>query len=823
MASSDTHHVSFGVSGLSCGSCSARLEKALGKVDGVDAVSVNLTTARADVDFDTRMTNAAALSDAVERTGYSAQIERSEFGIDGMSCGSCAARAEKSLNALVGVVSASVNVATERARVDYFAETVDSAKLFEAVRKVGFTPLESDAQTQRTADSGPDEATVYKRSLVFAAVFCIPLFVIAMLPMLPGVETSMHSVLSERGWRLIELLLVLPIQFWAGRHFYRLGSQELRHGAPGMNSLVMIGSNAAFFYSLAALTIPGVFPPNTAHTYFDAAGMIVTLILLGRYLEALAKGRTSQAVYELMALNAPTARVKRDGDWQTIDADEVTIDDVVLVRPGERVPVDGEVIAGTSRVDESMISGEPVPVAKDENAETIGGTVNQNGQLEIRVSRTGGDTVLSKIVRMIESAQAEKPTIQAIADRIAGVFVPIILVIAVVTFIAWIAFGSSPALPTAFVTTVSVLLIACPCAMGLATPAAIMVATGRGAAMGVLFRRGTAVETLAGVDTVVFDKTGTLTEGQPRLTELETISGFDEELVLRLSAGVQMRSEHPLGAAIVASARARGLAPAEATEFTAYPGEGVAANVEDRTVQIGSASYLERLGVATESLLERAQALAHTARTPLYIVIDGELAALVAVADPIRDDARTAIDTLQASGLEIAMLTGDNPATAEAVAGELGIDKVLAGVLPDDKAREIQRLQTADKRVAFVGDGVNDAPALTRADVGIAVGSGTDIAIEAGDVVLMRSDLAGVVNAVVLARRAMRVIRQNFGWAYGYNVLLIPIAAGVFYPVIGWLLSPALAAAAMGASDVIVLTNSLRLRRVRPTEPVKAA
>ncbi|NNC24169.1 heavy metal translocating P-type ATPase [Salinisphaera sp. USBA-960] len=810
---SGLQRVDFGVDGMTCGSCSARVEKVLGRVDGVERASVNLTTQRADVELDPRQTGVSDVFSAVEKAGYTPVAERIEFGIEGMSCGGCAARAEKNLNALTGVVSASVNIATERARVDYLAGTIARDALFSAVEKAGFSPIEPDTDNTQTSAESPSDAAIYKQSLLFAVVFTVPLFVVAMASMVPGVGTAMHDVLPERGWQLIELLLVLPVQFWAGRNFYRFGWRECRHLAPGMNSLVMIGSSAAFLYSLAALAIPGVFPAETAQTYFDAAGMIITLILLGRYLEALAKGRTSEAVHQLMALHAPTARVARDGQWQTIDADEVVVGDVVQVRPGERIPVDGAVTAGNSYVDESMISGEPVPVEKSADAETIGGTVNQNGQLEVRVMRTGNDTVLAKIVRMVESAQSEKPAIQAIADRIAGVFVPVILVVAAVTFAAWMAFGASPALPTAFVTAVAVLLIACPCAMGLATPAAIMVATGRGARMGVLFRRGTAVEQLASVATVVFDKTGTLTEGTPRLTELETTGGFDRRAVLRLVASVEAKSEHPLGAALVAAARDDALEIAGAHAFTTYPGQGVEAVVDDRRVQVGSSAYLASLGIETGAFAARAEELAHQARTPLFVAVDGQLAALVAVSDPIRDDARRTIEALHAAGLEIAMLTGDNRATAEAVAAEIGIDRVMADVMPDAKADQIKRLQDSANAVAFVGDGVNDAPALTRADVGIAVGSGTDIAIEAGDVVLMRADLTGVVGALQLARRAMRVIRQNFGWAYGYNVLLIPVAAGVLYPATGWLLSPVLAAGAMGASDVMVLANSLRLRR----------
>ena len=825
MAGQHTRRIDFGVDGMNCGACVARVEKRLARVAGVQDASVNLATGRARVDVDADAGNADALFEAVEQAGYTPVAETLEFGVRGMTCGGCVARIEKRLGALDGVIRATVNLTTERARVEYLAGVVDRDAIFERVTATGYTPVELDAEETATEDDtgDADEAGRLKRAVLFAAAFTIPLFAIAMAPMIPGVASAMHGLMPERAWKGVELLLVLPVLFWAGRRFYTQGWAELRHAAPGMNSLVMIGSNAAFFYSLAAFSVPQLFPSDTANTYFDAAGMIVTLILLGRYLEALARGRTSQAVRGLMQLQARTARVRRDGDWQAVSVDAVVVDDVVSVRPGERVPVDGQVVSGESYVDESMISGEPVPVEKTADAEVVGGTVNQSGHLEIRATSVGGDTVLAQIIRMVEEAQAEKPAIQAIADRIAGVFVPIVMAIAAVTFVAWLILGPSPALALAFVAAVSVLLIACPCAMGLATPTAIMVGTGRGAAMGVLFRRGTAIEQLAGVNTVVFDKTGTLTEGAPALTELEPVADFDRGTVLRRIAAVEALSEHPVGAAIVAAARDAGHDLPAATDFAAHSGEGVEARVEGRRVQIGAARYMQRLGIDTAALEARADSLARAARTPLFAAIDGRLAALVAVADPARNEARDTVDALHDLGLDVAMLTGDNEATARAVADELGIDRVMAGVMPDAKADEIKRLQRDHARVAFVGDGINDAPALTRADVGVAVGSGTDIAIESGDVVLMRADLAGVVNAIALARRTMSTIRMNFGWAYGYNVLLIPLAAGVFYPWTGWLLSPALAAAAMSLSSVFVLTNSLRLRRFAPALAPRAS
>lgn len=742
--------------------------------------------------------------------------ETLEFGIEGMMCGACVARVETKLRKVEGVREASVNLATERAKVTLDRQPDDSNAVFGAVESAGYTPVALDAD-KGTADETdePSEAEQLKRAVILAAVFTVPLFVIAMARMVPGVAGAMNALAPPMVWTIAELVLATPVQFVAGWRFYRLGWSELKHAAPGMHSLVMIGSNAAYFYSLIALAAPQIFPAGSAHTYFDAAGMIVTLILVGRYLEALARGRTSQAVQGLIKLQSRTARIKRDGQWREIDVGEVARGDRIAIRPGERVPVDGMVVSGRSYVDESMISGEPAPVAKAADAEVIGGTISGDGALEIQASRVGGDTVLAQIIRMVEDAQAEKPAIQAVADRIAGVFVPIVMGVSVATFIGWLVFAPGPGsgLALAFVAAVSVLLIACPCAMGLATPTAIMVGTGRGAAMGVLFRRGTALEQLAQADTVVLDKTGTLTEGAPALTELETRESFGDDDVLRRAAALEAASEHPIGRAIVAAAEQRGIKLPETHDFATHTGQGVAAVIEGHTVQIGAARFMQALAVDHAPLAQRAAELAEAARTPLYVAIDGQLAALIAVADPARPEAADMVAALHARGAEVAMLTGDNEATARAIADELGIDRVMAGVMPGAKADEIKRLQGDGHRVAFVGDGVNDAPALTQADVGIAVGSGTDIAIEAGDVVLMRADLAGVVNAIALAARTLHTIQMNFVWAYGYNVLLIPLAAGALYPLTGWLLNPAAAAAAMSVSSIFVLTNSLRLRR----------
>ncbi len=813
--------VSFAVQDMTCASCVARVERTLEKVPGVREAEVNLATEKASVTADEEQADAAALFAAVEKAGYRPVAEHREFGVAGMTCASCVARVERAIRKLPGVLDATVNLATEKANVDYLPDTVDPGRIKQAIAKAGYTPrdmAEEAAGEDRERAAREAEIAALRRNVLFAAAFTLPLFLVAMLRHLPGAEPAMLALLPERGWMWIELVLATPVQFYAGRRFYRQGWAELSHLSPGMSSLVMLGSSAAYFYSLLALLAPQLFPAGTAKSYFEAAAVIVTLILLGRLLEAIAKGRTSEAIKKLMQLQAKTARVLRDDEEIEILIEEVVADDLVLVRPGERLPVDGVVVEGASFVDESMITGEPIPVEKQSGAEVVGGTVNKTGAFTLRATRVGADTVLSQIIKMVEEAQSTKPPIQRLADRIASVFVPIVLAIAAATFAVWLAFGPTPALSFAFVTAVSVLLIACPCAMGLATPTAIMVGTGKGAEMGVLFRKGAALETLARVDTVVLDKTGTLTLGRPELTDFVDLRGdaaaADE--TLRLIAAAEARSEHPIAEAIVRAAQELGLELPAVSGFRADPGFGIEAEVEGHTIEVGADRYMERLGIDLGEAAARAGALAAQAKTPLYAAVDGALAAVIAVSDPLKDSSREALQALQALGFEVAMLTGDNRATAEAIAREVGIDRVLAEVLPDRKAAEVKRLQAEGKSVAFVGDGINDAPALAQADVGIAIGTGTDIAIEAGDVILMSGDLRGIVNAASLSKRTLRTIWLNFFWAYAYNVALIPVAAGALYPVIGVLLSPMLAAAAMSVSSLFVVTNSLRLRRYRP-------
>ncbi|RMH48514.1 MAG: copper-translocating P-type ATPase, partial [Alphaproteobacteria bacterium] len=636
--------------------------------------------------------------------------------------------------------------------------------------------------------------------------------------LVPGMAALIDRTIGATGSALVQMALTALVLMWPGRVFLAKGIPALMRGAPDMNALVALGAGAAFLYSSVVALVPGAVPAAARGIYFEAAAVIVTLILLGRWLEARAKGRAGAAISRLLALRPTTARVERNGHVLEVPAEDIRVGDLVHVLPGGRVPVDGTVVSGTSFVDESMITGEPVPVQKSAGATVVGGTVNGNGALVIRATRVGADTTLAQIIRMVEDAQASKLPIQALVDRVTEWFVPAVMAVALVTFALWLAIGPEPRLSHALVAAVSVLLIACPCAMGLATPTSIMVGTGRAAELGILFRKGDALQALGEVDRVVFDKTGTLTLGRPELVEIVTMPGADEAEVLAAAAAIEAQSEHPIARAILTGARERGLDVPEATSFEALTGLGAVGTVGGRRVLVGADRLMRREGIATDELAEAASAASARGRTPLFVAIDGRAVAFLAVADPLKSTARTAIEALRDMGIATALVTGDNRVTAQAVADELGISEVVAEVLPAGKVEAVERLrdETRGGRLAFVGDGINDAPALAAADVGIALGTGTDVAIETADVVLVSGDPVGVVNAVHVSWATMRNIRQNLAWAFGYNILLIPVAAGALYPAFGILLSPMLAAGAMAFSSVSVVTNALRLRRLRP-------
>jgi heavy metal translocating P-type ATPase len=746
------------------------------------------------------------------------------FSVEGMTCAACAQRVQRALRRVDGVLDASVNLATERASVRYAPGVAAPDALREAVRRAGYDVVEAAEPGASVADAERDareqEQLELKRRLLMAAALTLPLWLLEMGSMLvPALGHWLHALVPMQALWVASFALASAVQLGPGWRFYRTGWAALRHSSPDMNTLVALGTSAAYGYSVVATFAPGLLPDGAVHVYYEAAATIVTLVLVGKYLEAVAKGRTSEAIRKLMGLQPKTARVVRGGEEVELPIDAVVPRDLVRVRPGEKVPVDGVVVEGGSYVDESMITGEPVPAEKAEGAEVVGGTVNQTGSFLFRATRVGAETVLAQIVRLVEDAQASRPKIQALADRVVAVFVPVVLALAALTFGAWLVVGPEPALTYALAAAVSVLIIACPCSMGLATPVSVMVGTGKAAEMGVLFRKGEALQTLQETAVVLLDKTGTLTMGRPQLTDLVPAAGFYEDDVLRLVAAVEDRSEHPVARAVVEAAAARGLDVPAVEAFEAVPGFGARGTVAGLRVEVGADRFMAQLGVDVGPFARTAGDLADEGKTPLYAAVDGRLAAVLAVADPVKETSAEAVAALKARGLRVAMVTGDNRRTAEAVARRLGIDEVLAEVLPDGKAEAVRRLQGEGRdgrsRVAFVGDGINDAPALAQADVGLAIGTGTDVAIESADVVLMRGDLRGIVDALALSRATLRNVRQNLFWAFAYNAVLIPVAAGALYAPFGLLLSPVLAAGAMGLSSVFVLSNALRLRRFR--------
>jgi Cu+-exporting ATPase len=812
----------IGVQGMTCANCSARVERALRKAPGVAEAAVNLATERASVRFDEATATAAGVAAAVTDAGYTPIVADLEIGVGGMTCANCSNRVERALRKTPGVLEATVNLATERATVRYFPATVSPADIGRAIEEAGYAPRPLDREEDAEAEDAEARARetdlrARLRDTVVAAVLSVPIVVLAMGPMVvPGLADALARLApSPRFWDWVQLVLGTAVTFGPGRRFFSTGWAAFRHLSPDMNSLVMTGVGAAWLYSAVAVLAPGLLPAQARHLYFESAAVVVTLILMGKYLEALAKGRTGAAIKKLVGLQAKTARVVRDGVERDVPIASVARGDVVIVRPGERVPVDGEVREGESYVDESMLTGEPMPAAKRAGDRVVSGTVNQHGVLRVEARQVGRQTMLAQIIRMVEQAQGSKLPIQRLADRVVSVFTPIVLAIAAITFAVWLALGPTPAITLALVSTVAVLVVACPCAMGLATPAAIMVGSGRAAELGVLFRKGEALEALSHVDTVVFDKTGTLTVGRPQLTDLAPAPGREAAEVLRFAAGADSGSEHPLATAILAAAEARAVEYPKAELFEAIPGYGVKATVAGHSVLLGAERLLVRESVATDALAERATALAEHGRTPIYLAVDGAAWGVLGVADPLKPESAAVVAALKAKGLRVGMITGDSSRTAKAIARQAGLDEVEAEVLPSGKAESVRRLQAQGRKIAFVGDGINDAPALAQAEVGVAVATGTDIAIEAADVTLTRGDLRGLLNALEVARRTMRTIRANLFWAFIYNVLLIPLAAGVFYPAWGLLLNPMLAGLAMGLSSVFVVTNSLRLRRVR--------
>ncbi len=816
----DTKTLGLRVEGVSCASCVRRIEQALAQVPGVVRANVNLATEKATVVYDPARVTPRELVEAVSAAGYKAAVadrKRVTFPIKGMSCASCVRRVENVLSRMDGVHRASVNLATEKAAVEYDPSVVSAADLQQAVRDAGFQVEALEQQEDEDRERTARERSLRRLVLDFTvAVFFTILVLIGSLPhMYPPWAGYAPVILTEPLTLLVLTALVL---FGSGWRFFAGSYTALRHRTADMNVLVALGTTTAWVYS-AALTL---FPDYLTelgfpyHIYYDAAAVIVTLILLGRLLEARARGKTSEAIRKLMGLQAKTARVVRDGEEVDIPIEEVMVGDVIRVRPGERIPVDGEIVFGRSAVDESMLTGESIPVGKEVGDEVVGATINKTGTFTFRATKVGRDTALAQIIRLVEEAQGSKAPIQRLVDVVAAYFVPAVVSIAVFSFILWYIFGPPPTLIFALTTFIAVLIIACPCALGLATPTAIQVGTGKGAELGILFKGSESLETAHRVRAVIFDKTGTLTEGKPKLTDVVPHGDFAEDDLLRWVAAVESGSEHPLGQAIVAGTKERDLPVDNPEEFEAVPGHGVRARVEGREVVVGNRKLMADRRIDVADLEETAGRLSAEGKTPVFAAVDGVPAGVLAVADTLKKHSAEAVRELQKRGIEVLMITGDNRRTAEAIARRVGIKRVLAEVLPEHKAQEVKKLQEEGKVVAMVGDGLNDAPALAQADVGIAIGTGTDVAMEASDVTLITGDLRGVVNALELSKATIGMIRQNLFWAFGYNIVLIPVAAGILYPAYGILLNPMLAAAAMAFSSISVVSNSLRLRWFKP-------
>jgi len=781
------------VLGMTCAACSARVEKALNKQKGVVDASVNLLQQKASVEYNSDEINIDELVKAIEKTGYEVPTDQRTLLIEGMTCAACSARVEKALSKIDGVIRSNVNLSTNKALVQFYSGSVSDETLIKAVEKAGYkAQVEYERNIDREKELREKEIKSLKTSFIISLIFTIPLFS-AMFFHMAGI----HNILTN-GY--FQLLLATPVQFIVGYRFYKGAYKSLRGGGANMDVLVAMGTSAAYFYSLYNLLV------GVHEYYFEASAVIITLILLGKTFEAIAKGRTSEAIKKLMGLQPKTARVIKDGIEKDIPIEEVQIEDIIVVRPGERVPVDGVIIEGNSSIDESMITGESIPVDKSVGDEVIGATINKFGSFKFQATKVGKDTVLSQIVKMVEEAQGSKAPVQRLADKISGIFVPIVIGIALVTFlIYYLVVGD---FNIGLINAVAVLVIACPCALGLATPTAIMVGTGKGAENGILFKSGEHLERAHEMKAIVFDKTGTITKGEPEVTDIIPVGNMDRDELLKLAATVEKTSEHPLGQAIVKKAEENLLMIEKAEEFTAIPGKGIKAGFGNKTIYVGNRRLMEEENMDVKSLEERLSQLEEEGKTAMIVAVDGNIEGIIAVADRIKDSSKEAIEKLIKMGLEVYMITGDNERTARAIGEQVGIENILAEVLPENKAEVVESIKAKGKKVGMVGDGINDAPALAAADVGFAIGTGTDVAIEAADVTLMRGDLMSIVTAIRLSHRTMRAIKQNLFWAFFYNTIGIPFAALGF-------LNPMIAGAAMAFSSVSVVTNSLRLRKFK--------
>ena len=816
-------HIELRIGGMTCAHCPPKIEEALRKVEGVTHAHVNLAERVAHITFSPGQTKPSDLIKAVRSAGYEAGTAKTRIPIANMHCSSCVMRIELGLGTTPGVVKAEASSLTNAVDVEYVPEKTTLAALKSAIEIAGYRVaeprLEPGMETLEPEERAQQqEYALLMRKFWFAAAFSVPVMALSYPDLIPGLREwmPMGSGTRRAVWALLGVIS-LPVLVWSGSQFYTGMWDALKHRAANMHTLIAIGITAAYLYSIVAVAMPELFPRmELAEVFWDVSTVVVALVVLGLALEIKAKGRTSEAIKKLIGLQAKTARVLREGKEIDLPVEEVLVGDTVVVRPGEKIPVDGQVLDGSSAVDESMFTGESIPVEKRAGDEIIGSTLNKTGSFKFRATKVGKDTALANIIRMVKDAQGSKAPIQRVVDMVSGYFVPAVMVLAVLAFIAWYDFGPEPRFVYATIVLVTTLIIACPCALGLATPTSLTVGIGKGAENGILIRSGDALQSAERLDTIILDKTGTITRGEPALTDVVAAEGQSKDEVLRLSASLERGSEHPLGEAIVKGAEARGLELTEAKGFAAIPGHGVNGRIGDRDVLLGNAKLMRDRGIAIESLVDDWERLANEGKTPMFVGIDGKAGGLVAVADTVKPDSKVAITALKRLGLEVVILTGDNQRTAKAIATQVGFDRVLAEVLPEQKAHEVQKLQLEGKTVGMVGDGINDAPALSQADVGFAIGTGTDVAIEASDVTLIKGSLMGVVTAIEISKATMQNVRQNLFGAFGYNVLGIPVAMGVLYPFFGLLLSPLIAAAAMALSSVTVVTNANRLRFFEP-------
>jgi Cu+-exporting ATPase len=794
-----TKQTTLKISGMHCASCASSVEKALQGLKGVSEANVNIATEKATVKYDPGILNEAALKKTIENTGFGVNLREVSLGLIGMHCATCSLTIEKALQETDGVVSANVNLASETASIQYNPEITNVSLLKKVVEKAGYQAVSWDTGAIDTEKEARERESKHLKFLVILSFsLAIPTFILAMISPFDMTVTN---------WIL--LALASPVQFYVGSQFYAGTFKALRNGRANMDTLIALGTSAAYLYSL--LVLLNVF--NGA-VYFDSAALIISIILLGRWFEARAKGRTSAAIKKLIGLQPKTANVILNGQETQILIDEVEVGNIVVVRPGEKIPVDGVVIEGSSTVDEAMLTGESIPVEKSKGGKVFGATINKNGYFKFEASKVGKDTALAQIIHLVEQAQGSKAPIQRLADSVAGIFVPTVMGIALVTFLIWF-FIAGQTFIFALTSFIAVLVIACPCALGLATPTAIMVGTGKGAQNGILIKSAGALERAYRVQTIVFDKTGTLTKGKPVATDIISSEGYKNSEVLRLAASVEEGSEHPLAAAIVEAAVKEQSKLSSPEAFEALSGKGVIARIENKEVLLGNRLLMQDSNVSIQSFEETINRLENDGKTVVLIAVEKSLAGIIAVADTLKDQAADAVAQLQKLGIKTVMITGDNKRTAMAIAGKAGISNVLAEVLPEDKAKEVKKLQESGQITAMVGDGINDAPALAQADIGIALGSGTDVAVETGDIVLVKDDLRDVVEAIKLSRYTIRKIKQNLFWAFIYNTIGIPIAAGVLYPFTGLQLNPIIAAAAMGFSSISVVSNSLLMNRYK--------